>query len=340
MSDAIDPEPLPDWVEKEPKPNEIDVRIFVDDSLPTHTAINDEATAFEAADVASWYIESALRQLERSWDLDGVTVDIYRDSFVSLDLPDDPSTRDELFAFRDWLREHPEHRAADSNLYLSSMYGGGIAFAPRCHLTNSCETRFEADAAVCRVAYTLPYMHKYGKNTSKVPMDVDADGLYEDVDMDGQFTFDDVVELSFEVGTGSVNGFDVDSFDFAEDGEFDFGDVEALAGSPNMGKKPSKPVRMLYKASLFTFPAHAAVHEVGHNIGLHHDMGEGWTDAGNNVASSVMLSNYIYEDSFQGTHNRFGNQRPTLDNEEQDVRYFYEFSDGIKANKDLFYDEP
>jgi PKD repeat protein len=56
--------------------------------------------------------------------------------------------------------------------------------------------------------------------------DPDGDGQLEDVDGDGEATFDDAITLAFNTDDASENR---DSFDFDGDGDVDFDDAIALA---------------------------------------------------------------------------------------------------------------
>ncbi|MFC6873782.1 hypothetical protein [Halobellus marinus] len=67
-----------------------------------------------------------------------------------------------------------------------------------------------------------------GADTGAAPTDPDGDGRYEDVDGDGEVTFDDAVALSF-VDTTELSSEQVAALDFDEDGDLDMDDAVALA---------------------------------------------------------------------------------------------------------------
>ena len=67
-----------------------------------------------------------------------------------------------------------------------------------------------------------------GANTDAAPGDPDRDGQYEDVDGDGNVTFNDAVVLSF-VDASELNSEQVAAVDFDGDGDLDIDDAVALA---------------------------------------------------------------------------------------------------------------
>lgn len=67
-----------------------------------------------------------------------------------------------------------------------------------------------------------------GANTDTPPGDPDRDGQYEDVDGDGDVTFNDAVVLSF-VDASELNSEQVAAVDFDGDGDLDIDDAVALA---------------------------------------------------------------------------------------------------------------
>ncbi|WP_311172629.1 hypothetical protein [Halobellus ordinarius] len=67
-----------------------------------------------------------------------------------------------------------------------------------------------------------------GADTGAAPTDPDGDGRYEDVDGDGEVTFDDAVALSF-VDVTELSSEQVAALDFDEDGDLDMDDAVALA---------------------------------------------------------------------------------------------------------------
>lgn len=71
--------------------------------------------------------------------------------------------------------------------------------------------------------------------------DLDGDGLYEDVDGDGQLTFADPILLAFELENPIVQAHK-SFFDFNQDGKVDFADVIALAALVEAKLSPSSVV--------------------------------------------------------------------------------------------------
>ena len=61
-----------------------------------------------------------------------------------------------------------------------------------------------------------------------VPSDPNEDGVYEDVDGDGEATFDDAVALSF-VDSSNFSDSQTNALDFDGDGDVDFADAVELA---------------------------------------------------------------------------------------------------------------
>lgn len=70
-------------------------------------------------------------------------------------------------------------------------------------------------------------MFTVGRSTSP-PRDLDGDGLFEDINGDGQLTFEDVLIFSFNF-THEVVQQNWELFDFDNDGDVDFDDAVALA---------------------------------------------------------------------------------------------------------------
>lgn len=64
-------------------------------------------------------------------------------------------------------------------------------------------------------------------NTSKSPQDLNNDGLYEDVNGDGEVTKKDLALLGFNLEVIKKSG-DWEDFDFNQDGNFDFEDIVRL----------------------------------------------------------------------------------------------------------------
>lgn len=67
-----------------------------------------------------------------------------------------------------------------------------------------------------------------GAAVANPPSDPDGDGLYEDINGDGEITFEDAVALSF-VSSGDLGEEEVSALDFDDDGDIDTDDAIALA---------------------------------------------------------------------------------------------------------------
>lgn len=67
-----------------------------------------------------------------------------------------------------------------------------------------------------------------GAAVANPPSDPDGDGLYEDINGDGEITFEDAVALSF-VSSGELSEEEVSALDFDDDGDIDTDDAIALA---------------------------------------------------------------------------------------------------------------
>lgn len=67
-----------------------------------------------------------------------------------------------------------------------------------------------------------------GAAVAHPPSDPDGDGLYEDINGDGEITFEDAVALSF-VSAGELNEQEVSALDFDGDGDIDTNDAITLA---------------------------------------------------------------------------------------------------------------
>lgn len=73
------------------------------------------------------------------------------------------------------------------------------------------------------LAFTAMFILLCSPVSAFAPMDLNGDGLYEDLNENGILDFDDVVKL-YE-GLDSLN---VSEYDFNGDSVLDFGDVETL----------------------------------------------------------------------------------------------------------------
>jgi hypothetical protein len=67
-----------------------------------------------------------------------------------------------------------------------------------------------------------------GSGAAGVPADLDGDGRFEDVDGDGEATFDDAVALAF-VDAAALTPLQTAALDFDDDGDVDAADATALA---------------------------------------------------------------------------------------------------------------
>jgi len=67
-----------------------------------------------------------------------------------------------------------------------------------------------------------------GVQSNNAPTDTDDDGLYEDVNGDGQATFEDAVSLAF-ADTSTLSQAQATALDFDGDGDVDFNDAVELA---------------------------------------------------------------------------------------------------------------
>jgi len=63
--------------------------------------------------------------------------------------------------------------------------------------------------------------------SANLPKDLDGDGLYEDINGDGQLTVDDLALFGFQIDSEAVQE-NAEAFDFDNDGEVTFNDVVAL----------------------------------------------------------------------------------------------------------------
>jgi hypothetical protein len=75
---------------------------------------------------------------------------------------------------------------------------------------------------------TNPFPNGIGSNNSSPPTDTDDDGKFEDINGDGESTFDDAIALTF-VDTGGFNPQQRAAVDFDGDGDVDFDDAIELA---------------------------------------------------------------------------------------------------------------
>jgi len=82
-------------------------------------------------------------------------------------------------------------------------------------------------------------------NQPAPPMDLNGDGLYEDLNGDGEFTLEDIILFSNHIESVAVQGYS-GAYDYNEDGSIDLLDVYALGnrlqtidqGPPDEGKRP------------------------------------------------------------------------------------------------------
>jgi hypothetical protein len=67
-----------------------------------------------------------------------------------------------------------------------------------------------------------------GVGSGQAPTDPDDDGEFEDIDGDGEKTFDDAIALAF-ANPSQLTEKQTEAVDFDADGDVDFGDAVALA---------------------------------------------------------------------------------------------------------------
>jgi hypothetical protein len=67
-----------------------------------------------------------------------------------------------------------------------------------------------------------------GVGSGQAPTDPDDDGEFEDINGDGEATFDDAIALAF-ANPSQLTEKQVEAVDFDADGDVDFGDAVALA---------------------------------------------------------------------------------------------------------------
>jgi PKD repeat protein len=94
-------------------------------------------------------------------------------------------------------------------------------------LTNDNGNAMDPNRVTFSVGGQSPFTSPIGGGQAP-PADPDDDGLYEDVNGDGQANFDDAISLAF-VQTGSLTQEQVAALDFDGDGDIDFDDAVELA---------------------------------------------------------------------------------------------------------------
>jgi len=88
----------------------------------------------------------------------------------------------------------------------------------------------------------------------------------------------------------------------------------------------------VFSSSSELFTTSTLLHEIGHNLGLTHDMGYAKYDKEQKIIkSSPMLSSYIYEDNMKGIENYFGDEILNID-EYDNIIVKYEPSFNPKIN--------
>jgi PKD repeat protein len=91
---------------------------------------------------------------------------------------------------------------------------------------------------VAEATPTDPFPDRIPGAASVPPADIDNDGKFEDVNGDGELTFDDAIALAF----ADTSGFtlqQVAAVDFDEDGDVDFDDAIALAFDDDPSDEPT-----------------------------------------------------------------------------------------------------
>lgn len=85
----------------------------------------------------------------------------------------------------------------------------------------------EVEPGLLEVVAPAPELSPIGDSTNP-PQDLDGDGLYEDINGDGELTSEDVSLFAFNIDSEVVQAH-VENFDFDHDGDVDLDDARALA---------------------------------------------------------------------------------------------------------------
>jgi hypothetical protein len=161
--------------------------------------------------------------------------------------------------------------------------------------------------------------------------DVDGDALFEDLTQDGKLGFLDVTEFLYTFDEVEPRQW----FDFDGSGSVDFLDViDLLYEEGDFENDLAIRERHGYNAAYYY--GNVVAHELGHNIGLKHDMGEIYVDDDGKTVVTVMTQGY--ESDFSGQTNRGGKEFAEIDGETE-LRLLPRFSDTIKAHPEWFFDE-
>lgn len=193
---------------------------------------------------------------------------------VSVSTRDDPIPETEIEDSTDWgqVLDERDDTATDSNLLLAEN-APAEASATGCHLTGACVEQSSADAAVIGASSHLTDLVT-GDRASHIdgtPTDPDSDGRYEDVNGDGSVNVGDAQAI-FARAT-AFPAADREMYDVNEDGEVNVGDAQRLFNTDDgRGVAGVAPARYAPRTAA-TRTLQNCIHEVGHNLGLQHDMG-------------------------------------------------------------------
>jgi hypothetical protein len=328
-------------------PATIEVAVFATPDLldPNYSDLLTEDV--DLRDHAAAHLRTALNDLSHYADR-LVSVDV-RVADATVDTSGTDSIHDEFRAFEAWLDSHPDERATDANLLLSHENGGGLGYAPRCQLDDTCVGELDADVAIAQSVewFYAPYLDfssfdEYDVDTTirqrieGTRVDTDGDGWFEDYNGDGEVTFVDVVDLlnTIDDANPPLSNYD------GKDG-VDFLDVVTLLYELDEGGF-AVPEALSYNG--YAFAGHVCVHEVGHNLGFQHDMGTAYVEevggGTDRIRISPMLSTYYLVDRgpSPGDENRVGDTIPAR--EGRDLAFTYRYGSPVRNNVgEWVYDE-
>jgi hypothetical protein len=331
-------------------PGRIDLKIFANQELFDAIVNRDAPEPFDEVfseegyrlnmERAARFADHAFSDLSRAWGLQEPTVEI---EFEPLPITGDPDEPDNLIHYYEnfwyWARDNEDQLAADGNLLMTPAYAGGLGASPTCHFDgdkSDC-TFDDYDVSVMGNGHYLLMFDAY-KALGRFDDidrsgygDVDGDGRFEDLTKDGKLGFLDVTEFlneHEEIGP-------TEWFDFDGSGRVDFLDVvDLLYQEEDFENDLAVRERHGYNSAYYT--GNVVTHELGHNAGLKHNMGEMYVDDDGKTVVTVMTQGY--EPDFAGQTNRGGKNFAEID-ENTEFRLLPRFSDTIKAHPEWFYDE-